>query len=135
MNKDELIAQIATALNSNAGAEGTPKADGPMVISHIQVAKATESGERWLVGFCADLNCNVRLNQEAVDALQKADFVKPGEPKVVSPKLTTLPLRGAVVIGTISKVRVSEDGMRRDATMTHFDEVRSTAVKVTKWDF
>jgi len=40
-----------------------------------------------------------------------------------------------VVIGTIGAVRVSEDGLRRDATLTRFDEVRSTAVKVTKWDF
>lgn len=135
MNKNELIAQLAAVLNSDAEGDAAPKADAPVVISHIQVAKATESGERWLVGFCSELNCNVRLSQEAVDALQKADFVKPGEPKVVSPKLTTLPLHGAVVIGTISKVRVSEDGTRRDATMTRFDEVRSTAVKVTKWDF
>ena len=135
MNKNELIAQIAAVLNSNAEAEAEPKADTPVVISHIQVAKATESGERWLVGFCSELNCNVHLNQEAVDALQAADFVKQGEVKVVSPKLSTMPLRGAVVIGTIGKVRVSEDGMRRDAAMTRFDEVRSTAVRVTKWDF
>lgn len=135
MNKNELLEQIASVLKSNAEEDATPKADTPVVISHIQVAKATESGERWLVGFCSELNCNVRLNQEAVDALQKADFVKPGDVKVVSPKLTTLPLRGAVVIGTIGKVRVSEDGTRRDAAMTRFDEVRDTNVKVTKWDF
>jgi len=135
MTKNEILAQLAAVLNSNAEDDATPKADAPVVISHIQVAKATESGERWLVGFCAAKNCNVRLNQEAVDALQKADFVKPGDVKVVSPKLSTMPLRGAVVIGTIGAVRVSEDGLRRDATLTRFDEVRSTAVKVTKWDF
>lgn len=133
MDKNELLAQLAAVLNTNA--EAAPKADEPVVISHIQVAKATESGERWLVGFCSAQNCNVRLNQEAVDALQKADFVKPGEVKVVSPKLSTMQLRGAVVIGTISAVRTSEDGLRRDATLTRFDEIRDTAVKVSKWDF
>jgi hypothetical protein len=133
MNKNELIAQLAAVLNTTE--DVAPKADAPVVISHIQVAKATESGERWVTGFCAEHNCNVRLNQAAVDALQAADYVRPGEAKVVSPKLTTLPLRGAVVIGTIGAVRTSEDGLRRDAVLTRFDEVRSTAVKVTKWDF
>lgn len=133
MNKNEVLAAIAAALNTTEDA--APKADNPVVISHIQVAKATESGERWVDGFCAEHNCNVRLNQAAVDALQAAAYVRPGEAKVVSPKLTTLPLRGAVVIGTIGAVRTSEDGLRRDAVLTRFDEVRSTAVKVTKWDF
>jgi hypothetical protein len=133
MNKNELIAQLAAVLNTTEDA--APKADAPVVISHIQVAKATESGERWVVGFCAEHNCNVRLNQAAVDALQAADYVRPGDTKAVSPKLTTLPLRGAVVIGTIGAVRTSEDGLKRDAVLTRFDEVRSTAVKVTKWDF
>ena len=134
MNKDELLAVLSAALSNDNGT--APKtANEPVIISHIQVAKATESGERWVTGFCAEHNCNVRLNQAAVDALQAADYVKPGEAKVVSPKLTTLPLRGAVVIGTIGAVRTSEDGLRRDATLTRFDELRSTAVKVTKWDF
>lgn len=111
---------------------------GPLDITNIQVCKATKNGERWVVGFAPELNANVRLSQDAVDALEKSDLVKPdADAKVVSDNLQTLHLRGVKVIGEVGPVRVTNDKgvIRRDATMTKFIEVRSTAVKVTKWAF
>lgn len=139
-NLDPRIAALA-ALFPNASAD--PAAAAPaeptrVILSNLTVLKATEGGERWLEGYSADLNANVRLNQDAIDALEAADYVRPGEPKPVSDKLMKLPLRGAVVEAEVGPVRLNEiEGgkVKREATMKKFIEVRKTSVTVSKWAF
>lgn len=136
MDKNALTAAIAEAL---AKAEpAAPAEPTRVVLSNLTVLKATEGGERWLEGYSADLNANVRLNQDAIDALEAADFVRPGEAAPVSDKLMKLPLRGAVVEAEVGPARVRDIGdgkVRREAAMRKFVEVRKTGVTVTKWAF
>ena len=137
MNKNEILAQIAAALNSNAEEDTTPKANQPVRISNLRVVKFTNgSGDKRVEGFCAEQNCNVTLNQAAVDALEASPLVKAGAPEPHG-DTTRLPLRGVVVLGNISNVRVTEkDGYtNRNAYLDEFIELQDTSVKVTKWDF
>lgn len=133
IDKDTLAA-IAAAINGNT-TESTPTR---VILSNLTVLKAVEGGERWLEGYSADLNANVRLNQDAINALEAADFVRPGTPEPVSDRLMKLPLRGAVVEAEVGPVRLNqiEGGkVKREATMRKFIEARKTSVTITKWAF
>ena len=137
-NIDPRVAALAALFQSPAPAATTPAEPTRVILSNLTVLKATEGGERWLEGYSADLNANVRLNQDAINALEAADFVRPGEAKPVSDKLMKLPLRGAVIEAEVGPVRLNEiEGgkVKREATMKKFIEVRKTSVTVTKWAF
>lgn len=137
-NIDPRVAALAALFQSPAPAATAPAEPTRVILSNLTVLKATDGGERWLEGYAADLNANVRLNQEAVDALEAADFVRPGAAAPVSEKLAKLPLRGAVIEAEVGPVRLREvepGKAKREATMKKFIAVRSTAVKVSKWAF
>jgi len=127
----ETIAAIAAAINGGATPAAAPAE--PVVIGHIEVAKSGD--QHWLVGFCAELGANVRLNQAAVDALATSDFARLDETdKVVSDKLTTRRIRGAAIRARVGAPRV-QDG-RKTALMTEFIEVIKTGTTVpTKFAF
>ena len=123
INKDTLAA-IAAALQQQTPTAPTE----PVVISHIEVAKASD--QHWLVGFCAELGANVRLNQAAVDAIAASPDARLGdETKVVSEKLTTKRIHGVAVRARVGAVR-NDDSGRKTAPMTEFIELIKTGVVV-----
>ena len=135
ITKEQAAALIASL---QQGAAEEQPAESEVILSNLTVQKATDSGEHWLEGYSAELNCNVRLNQEAVDALEKAPFIRPSDPEQVSDKLAKMRLRGGVVRAVVGPVRVRDIGdgkTKREATMKKFVEVSDTSVKITKWAF
>lgn len=135
---DPRVAALAALFQNPAPAATVPAEPTRVILSNLTVLKATEGGERWLEGYAADLNANVRLNQDAINALEAAEFVREGKAEPVSNKLAKLPLHGAVIEAEVGPVRLNpiEGGkVKREATMKKFIAVRDTAVKVSKWNF
>lgn len=131
MDKTSILAALAEL----AEAKGTePQQDTEVILSNLTILKATEGGEQWLEGYSADLNCNVRLNQDAVDALDKADFIRVvDETEKVSDRMQKKRIRGGVVRAVVSPVRLRqiEPGKtKREATMKKFVAVEKTSVAV-----
>lgn len=126
-------ATILAALAELADAKETPQQDTEVILSSLTILKATEGGEQWLEGYAADLNCNVRLNQDAVNALDEADFIRVGDPEKVTDKMQKARIRGGVVRAVVSPVRLREiepGKTKREASMRKFIAVEKTSVTV-----
>lgn len=126
-------ATILAALAELADAKETPQQDTEVILSNLTILKATEGGEQWLEGYAADLNCNVRLNQDAVNALDEADFIRVGDPEKVTDKMQKARIRGGVVRAVVSPVRLREiepGKTKREASMRKFIAVEKTSVTV-----
>ena len=135
MDKTTIAAAIAEAIAkvTEQPAKTEPAADAEVILSNITVLKATDGGERWLEAYCGDLNCNVRLNQDAVNALEASDFIKTGTPEKVTDKMQKMRLRGGVVRAVIGAVRnreIEPGKTKREATMKKFVAVEKTGVEV-----
>lgn len=132
MDKATILAALAELADAK---ETKPQQDTEVILSNLTVLKATDGGEHWLEGYCADLNANVRLNQDAVNALENADFIRVGDPEKVTDRMLKARIRGGVVRAVVSPVRLREiepGKTKREATMRKFVAVEKTSVVVPK---
>ena len=131
MDKATILAALAELADAK---ETEPQQDTEVILSNLTILKATDGGEQWLEGYAADLNCNVRLNQDAVNALSEADFIRVDDETVkVTDKMQKKRIRGGVVRAVVSPVRLRqiEPGKtKREATMKKFVAVEKTSVTV-----
>ena len=133
MDKTSILAALAELAEAK---EASQQEDTETLLSNLTILKATEGGEQWLEGYSPDLNANVRLNQDAVNALSEADFIRVAdEAEKVTDKMWKKRIRGGVVRAVVGPVRLRDIGdskTRREATMKKFVAVEKTSVVVPK---